>query len=92
MAELILERGGDYVFVVEGNQPGLLARLKAYHWEFLQGTTHIVLNRERIETRMIEVVEEPAGRLDFPGAPRCAWCVPARPRSTRISADQTRPA
>ena len=67
-AELILQGGGDYVFVVNGNQPSLLAQLQAYDWASLPSTTHVGLNRERIETRTITVAENLAGRLDFPGA------------------------
>ena len=62
-AELILQGGGDYVFVVQGHQPGL----RAYDWESLPSTTYVDLNRHRIETRTIAVAEDLAGRLDFPG-------------------------
>ena len=67
-AELILQGGSDYVFVVKGNQPNLLAQLQAYDWESLQNTTYVDLNRHHIETRTIAVAEDLAGRLDFPGA------------------------
>ena len=67
-AALILELGGDYVFVVKGNQPKLHAQLQAIDWDALQGTTQIGLNRERIETRIIHVAEELPAGVDFPGA------------------------
>ena len=67
-AELILQGGGDYVFVVKGNQPSLLDQLQAHDWESLPSTTQVGLNRERIETRTSTVAEDLAGRLDFPGA------------------------
>ena len=57
-AELILEGGADYVFVVKGIQPSLLARLEAYDCESLQRTTNIDLKRERIETRTIKVATD----------------------------------
>lgn len=67
-ATLILELGGDYVFVVKGNQPKLLAKMKACDWDALESTTQIGLNRERIETRVIQVAEDLVDSEDFPGA------------------------
>lgn len=67
-AALILELGGDYVLVVKCNQPKLHAQLRAYNWDAVEGTTQIDLNRERIETRTIQVAEDLQGCLDFPGA------------------------
>ena len=67
-AALILELGGDYVFVVKGNQPKLHAQLQAIDWDALEGTTQTGLNRERIETRTIHVAEELPAGVDFPGA------------------------
>ena len=45
-AELILQGGGDYVFVVKGNQPSLLDQLQAHDWESLPSTTQVGLLRE----------------------------------------------
>ena len=70
-AGLIRARGGDYLFVVKGNQPKLLEKLQAINWDALEGTTQVALNRERIETRTIHVAEELPEGVDFPGA-RCA--------------------
>ena len=33
-AELILDRAGNHIFVVTGDQPGQLAPLQAYAWVF----------------------------------------------------------
>lgn len=70
--EPILERGGDYLSVVKGNQPSLLTQSNTPDWQSLEGTTQTRLNRERIETRRGEVAEGLAG-LKFPyvlGSPR----------------------
>ena len=67
-AALILELGGNYVFVVKGNQPKLHVQLQAIDWDALQGTTQVALNRERIETRTIHVAEQLPAGVDFLGA------------------------
>ena len=85
-AQLILELGGDYVFVVKGNQPKLLAVLQAYNWDALKGTTQTCLNRERLETRTIHVAEDLEGLLDFPGARVAARLV----RSSEDKSDENK--
>ena len=49
-AEPVLERGADYLFVVKGDQPSLLARLNAYDRQAPADTRPTGLNAERIKT------------------------------------------
>ena len=67
-ARVILALDGDYLFVVKRNQPAIYRKLEAHNWDALEGTTQIILNRERIETRTIHVAEDLVDSRDFPGA------------------------
>lgn len=64
-------RGAHLLVCVKGNQPTLLARLKALPWkEIPVGHTSTDRRRGRIEERTLKVVTvtEQAGGLGFPGA------------------------
>ena len=69
-ARAIHAAGADYAFTVKGNQPGLLAQVKALPWGSI-GNDHTARDHAhgREETRTIKVFDlaEAAG-VDFPGA------------------------
>ena len=67
-AEPILERGVGYLFVVRGNQAGLLGPAECLRLTSPEGTAQTGQNRERIETRGSQVAEDLAGHLEIPGA------------------------
>jgi predicted transposase YbfD/YdcC len=80
----LLGRGAHLLVCVKGNQPSLLARLKALPWKDIPvGHTSTDRRRGRIEERTLKVVTvtESAGGLGFPGAAQAIQIV----RRTRRS-------
>lgn len=78
-AALIVERGGDYLMTVKGNQPGLLEAIKA---EFakarLDGREPEIhrtqdFDHGRIENRALAVLPVPAGADWLKGAAQAFW-------------------
>ncbi len=70
-AEVILAAGADYVFTVKGNQPKLLARLKALPWAKIPARRATTTGHGRRATRTIKVVDAPAW-TGFTGAAQIA--------------------
>lgn len=80
----LLGRGAHLLVCVKGNQPSLLARLKALPWKDIPvGHTSTDRHRGRIEERTLKVVTvtDSAGGLGFPGAAQAIQIV----RRTRRS-------
>lgn len=67
----ITAAGGDYLFTVKGNQPGLHARLKRLPWKDVPGHRTAVTGHGRRATRTIKVTTVPDW-IDFPGAGQIA--------------------
>jgi predicted transposase YbfD/YdcC len=70
-ARLIVEAGGDYVFTVKGNQPGLYAACKALPWRDVPARSVTTKGHGRRVTRTIKAVTAPAW-VDFHGAAQVA--------------------
>lgn len=70
-AKAILAVGADYVFTVKGNQPALLARLKALPWREVPTHTSTQTGHGRRATRTIKVIQAPAW-TEFTGAAQVA--------------------
>jgi predicted transposase YbfD/YdcC len=74
VAETILEKGGDYVMKVKGNQPTLLREiehlfsLEAYVEGSRRSTYTRNIGHGRIEERHLVALTVKAGELDWPGA------------------------
>lgn len=64
----MLQRGAHYLLTVKGNQPGLLAQLKALPWKQVP-LAHTSTDRAhgRVEKRAVKVVSVSTGIL-FPHA------------------------
>lgn len=69
-AEAILKAGADYALTVKGNQPGLLAQVKALPWASIPNDhTERDTAHGRAETRTIKIFDlGGAAGVDFPGA------------------------
>ena len=67
----ITAAGGDYVFTVKKNQPGLHQRCKDLPWKDVPGHRVTTTGHGRRVTRTIKVVTAPAW-VDFPGAAQIA--------------------
>jgi predicted transposase YbfD/YdcC len=81
----LLGRGAHLLVCAKGNQPGLLARLKALPWKHIpHGHTSTTRAHGRIEERTLKVVTvtEQAGGLGFPGA---AQAIQITRRTKRIT-------
>ena len=70
-ATAITGAGGDYVFTVKKNQPGLYAASKNLPWKDVPGHRVSTTGHGRRVTRTIKVVDAPT-RVDFPGAVQVA--------------------
>ena len=65
-ATFILNQGGDYLFTVKGNQPGLYRRLAALPWPDVPAQRSTEHSHGRTATRTIRAVEAP-DQVGFPG-------------------------
>lgn len=70
-ATAITSAGGDYLFTVKKNQPGLHHRCKDLPWKDVPGHRVTTTGHGRRVTRTIKVVAAPAW-VDFPGAAQIA--------------------
>jgi predicted transposase YbfD/YdcC len=70
-AEAITTAGGDYVFCVKNNQPGLYAACKNLPWHDVPATRATSTGHGRRVTRTIKVVQAPAW-VSFAGAAQVA--------------------
>ncbi|MGL5861848.1 MAG: ISAs1 family transposase [Phycicoccus sp.] len=70
-AQLIIERGGDYVFTVKGNQPTLYAACKALPWREVPARRVTSKGHGRRATRTIRGIAAPAW-VEFAGAMQVA--------------------
>ena len=66
-ASYIVNRGGQYVFTVKANQPGLYRRCKALPWAQVRATSSVDRTHGRRVRRTIKVAAAPE-ILDFPHA------------------------
>lgn len=66
-ATFIIEQGGDYLFTVKGNQPGLYRRLASLPWRDVPAQRGTERSHGRTVTRTIKAVEAP-DQIGFPGA------------------------
>jgi predicted transposase YbfD/YdcC len=66
-ATYIVNRGGQYVFTVKGNQPKLYQRCKALPWSRIRATSSVDRTHGRRVRRTIKVAAAPEV-LDFPHA------------------------
>lgn len=70
-AKLIVDAGGDYVFTVKRNMPGLHRGLKDLPWTKVPATRQTTRTRGQRVTRTIKVLQVPDW-IDFPGAAQVA--------------------
>jgi predicted transposase YbfD/YdcC len=70
-AVAITGAGGDYVFTVKANQPGLYAACKGLPWREVGGHSAVTTGHGRRARRTIKVVAAPAW-ITFPGAAQVA--------------------
>ncbi|WP_246133419.1 ISAs1 family transposase [Mycobacterium helveticum] len=70
-ATAITGAGGDYVFTVKANMPGLHQKLKKLPWKDMPAHTARTAERGRRVTRTIKVADVPDW-IDFPGAAQVA--------------------
>lgn len=70
-AQLITGAGGDYVFTVKRNMPGLHAELKNLPWKQVPATRQVTTGRGQRVTRTIKVLQVPDW-IEFPGAAQVA--------------------
>jgi predicted transposase YbfD/YdcC len=70
-AAVIIAAGGDYVFTVKANQPGLYKACKALPWKDVPAHTATQAGHGRRATRTIKVVDAPAW-ITFTGARQVA--------------------
>lgn len=70
-AAVITGAGGDYVFTVKANMPGLHQKLKKLPWKDIPAHTARTADRGRRVTRTIKVAVVPDW-IDFPGAAQVA--------------------
>lgn len=76
--EYLTRRQADWVFTVKGNQPTLLAALKALPWSEVDvGFEQREKQHGRLEWRSMKVVEVTAG-LPFPGRPKAIQIIRRR--------------
>ncbi|MDR1079172.1 MAG: ISAs1 family transposase, partial [Propionibacteriaceae bacterium] len=78
-AQMIVERGGDYVLTVKGNQPKLRDELKALPWRDVPSSTYTERGHGRVATRTVKALVTPAW-IEFPG---CAQVLQVRRTVTR---------
>jgi predicted transposase YbfD/YdcC len=78
-AQMIVDRGGDYVLTVKGNQPGLLRQLKTLPWRDVPTRTYTQRGHGRTATRTVKALVKPAW-IEFPG---CAQVLQIRRTVTR---------
>lgn len=70
-ARLIVDRGGDYVLTVKGNQPTLYRQLKDLPWSKVPAHTTTQTRHGRRTTRTIKIIDAPAW-IGFTGAAQVA--------------------
>lgn len=66
-ATFIIDQGGDFLFTVKRNQPGLYRRLAALPWQQIPAHRATEHSHGRTTTRTIRAVEAP-DQIGFPGA------------------------
>jgi predicted transposase YbfD/YdcC len=85
VARSILERGGDYLMVVKGNQPATLAAIEILFADpqaQSTSTTRLDGHGDRIEARTLRVSQELRHYLDWPGVVQ-VLCLQRRVTNTR---------
>src|SRR5665647_2319090 len=83
-AAYITGRGGQDVFTVKANQPGLSARCKALPWAKIRATSAVDVGHGRRDQRTIQVAAAPAARPGTRVSTSSTWSPPCpRPRHPR---------